>query len=262
MQDISLASEEELDLEEIYKNPAYRATKELCYIDILDEQRPDEKQTITYITDRKNFERLLHRIMRTQRVDYATAGDIMLDVYEELSRKEDYQLMWDERDPTKIIPIEGYINHIVNICIKRYFSKTSKLKFREMSNIVTGQNETEEDLFDLLPDNSTSMLLEAYEYDLDTALEWARKHRYDGNCDLLSVVYVRMIAHNNEAFKRVARLLGISQEAETKLESWLKRDEDALYFLKSIVADKDKSIRELEKYVYGAKLMKKAVSVA
>lgn len=258
MQEIGL----EKNLEEIYANPAYKTTKELCFINMVDEQTPEEKQTIAYLTDPKNFDRLTKRLMRSKRLDQATAGDIMIDVYDELSRKEDYQLMWDEKDPTKIIPIEGYVNHIINICLKRYFSKEAKIKSHELPNIVSNSTVVEEDLFDLIPDNSTSELLETYEYDLDAAIEWATGHRYIGNCDLFSIIYVRMITNNSEAFKRILRLTGVTPESESQLENWLRKDEEALYFLKSVVSNGERSIKTLEKHVYGAKLIKKAISAS
>lgn len=257
MQEVGL----EKELEEIYGNPAYRATKELCYIDLVDEQTPLEKQTITYFTDKQNFARIQRKLMRTKKIDEATAGDIMIDVYEELSRKEDYQLMWDSKDPNKIIPLEGYVSHIVNICVKRHFSKVAKVRSYEVPNIVSNSNVVEEDLFDFIPDNSTGEQLETYEYDLESAIDWAKRNRYIGSCDMLAMVYIRLITTNTDSFNRLSKLMGISQEAESKLENLLKRDEDGTYFIKTVANNRERSIKALEKYVYGARLMKKAVSI-
>lgn len=263
MQNYGIGSEKgnDIELEGLYKNPSYKYAKELCYVNMVDEQTPEEKQTIMYLMNTNNFKHLKYTIIRKYKVDESIADDIMIDIYEELSRKEDYRLMWDEKDPTKIIPIEGYIHHVLTICAKRYFSHTSYTKYREMSSSITTSVGNEESLFDFMPDKGSAKEIDDSEYDLTMAMEWAKTHRYTGHCDLLAVIYARMVATSNEAFKMVLRLLGISIEAESKLESWMLNNEEALYFITSVVRNREESIECLHDYVYGAELVRRAVEV-
>lgn len=239
----------------------YGNKDELCFCDIVDDSCYNkDKKTILYFIEPKNFNRIQRKLRSISGLDATSAGDLMVDIYEELVRKEDYQLTFDKKD-NKIIPLEGYVANIVTVCIKRHFSRESKRNKLMASNVVqSSSSDDEESIFNFIADSKNEKEFSQFDSDLESSINWARHHRYQGSCDILAVIYSKLVSNNETSFKLLLKLLNIDSTTENKLEEYIYRTDEAMQLLKHVMREKERSIKLIEQYVYGAKTLKRVLA--
>lgn len=100
--------------------------------------------------------------------------------------------------------------------------------------------------------------------ELDLTLRRTRYKRYIYGIDIFLLLYVRMLtlkATTNVEYEEVLELLGINRDKLKNAEGKISRDEDLLDIMRELELGMEgqKSISILERYVYGAEIIKRSI---
>lgn len=221
-----------------------------------------KKDTIQYLINNK-----LHIIRIIRKLMNSYSESDIYEVYSNLiyyfSKAEDYSIeKAKERSQTgEIIPIDSYIIKCTKYIVNRF--KADKYKRERMikRNFIIDEEGEKKDIFDRIPDERAGNAFKNVEYDLETYLENIQYIRYKYEADIFLILYIRLITNDNDdLYKTILEVLGISKKKLREIENKASLDEDFKQLIKAIsLRDKEEVIRRLEKYIYGVKQLKKAI---
>ena len=228
-----------------------------------DESLDWEKRTVRYILDNYNKVKKIVRMMGKGLTEYQV-DDIMSDIAIYFKDASDYDIERAYNESTdSYIPLEGYIAVGIKYCIQRYktesYGKEKNLIYSTNSN---DDESKERDIFDTIQDNSSLEEMNNIGYDLENTLYSIRSMRYKYGIDIYMLIYIRLLTNNNsDKYFKILEAMGITKKELMDTERKISRESDMQCLIKALCLNENEKLIEcLEKYVYGCKQLKTAIT--
>lgn len=227
-----------------------------------------DKSTIEYIQNNK--EDVIKEIRRVGKRMYKNnlQPDDINDIYSEillyLYKCDDYSInkAISRSSSGNIVSLEGYTNTCIKFCVIRYLTNAYKID-KEIVRDSIDKDGKELSAFDIIPDRKSTELFDTILFDLKQHCKASEHMRYKYGPDIYMIWYVRlltMVNGNNDTYKDILILLGVSKKELSKLEKSSAEDEIMIHFAKSISnSGLEVAISIIEEYVYSAARIKDVV---
>lgn len=162
-----------------------------------------------------------------------------------------------------IITLEDYIYSSIRFCIKRYITKKYNREVSLVNTEVT-LNDEMVDLINILADKQSEIDFENATVDLDRHCKECEHLRYNYGIDIYEMWYVGLLVIYNEleeeVYTDIMSILGINKTGLKDVSIKAYEDETIHEFAMGISKHGiEESIDILEKYVYSAEQIKKAI---
>lgn len=211
-----------------------------------------EKSTIQYVL--ANMGKIKHKIrLSGQGLKKDQLEDIFQNLMIYLLKAEDYDCSRENACNS----IENYIGTGINHVIQRYRTELKKVYSNIESCLIKDKDGDEINQLDLIPDGTSLEKIIDKDCDLGDALE--AMTRYVSNVDIFAMLYVRLLS-SKETYEMNLTALGFEKRDLNELCKLHSREEEVENVVKALsITNKEDALRELEKHVYGYKMIKKAI---
>lgn len=197
------------------------------------------------------------------KLNTADKEDIISELTTYLYYSEDYNPIkaCERSKGEKELGIEGYMYNCVKNCTKRYISKMYNINCNLVKETTISQDDREVSLLDSIVDQHAIEDFDKIGYKIDDICRSYECYRYVYGADIFLLLYIKLLTlHHEEKYQDILYTLGISK---ADLGSIKKKDNGNEIFMAMVkcisICGIDLALPILEKYVYNAQQIKKAV---
>ena len=228
-----------------------------------------EKETIEYVSSHRSKIyaqiRGIAKSLRKHNLQTTDVEDIYSDILMYLYNCDDYNISKAiERSSTStIVSLEGYLNSCIRCCVMRHCTTMYKEEGERVRDIYTDDDGKELSIFDSIADTRSTDHIEVVLYDLESLCKSYEIARYKYGPDIYLIWYIRLLtlSTNNNLYKDILNILGISKKELSNIEKNAAEDELITTFAKAVnLAGVDKAISIIRPYIFSANKIDKTIS--
>jgi hypothetical protein len=228
-----------------------------------------DKMTIKYVSGHKSKVmaqiRGMAKNIRKHNLQNTDVEDIYEDLMVYLYGVDDYNVnkAIERSKSGKMVSFEGYVNSCIHFCVVRHCTDMFALEKEEIPDITSDEDGKELSLFDTIADTKSSEHIETVLYDLEALCKSCEVLRYKYGPDIYMVWFIRLLTmkkENNELYKNILNILGVSKRELQQIEKSAAEDELMTSFAKAIeLVGAEKAISIIRPYIFSAKKIEDTV---
>lgn len=225
------------------------------------------KETIDYVqNNRKSIYKSIRGIAKgfNRILQTADVEDIYGELICYLYNCDDYNIdkAITRSNSGSMVCLEGYIHTCIKYCVIRHTSEMSKYEGNLLRESFKDPEGKELSLFDTIPDGNTESNYSDIGYDIRELLRSLECFRYAFGPDIFLIWYIRLLtlSYKNDIFSKIMEILDINKRDMYEIEQKTSKSELMSSIARAItLIGPERTIKELENYVYGHKRIQKLI---
>lgn len=230
-----------------------------------------DKETIAYVAAHKSKVyaqiRGIAKNIRKHNLQLSDVEDIYSEVLMYLYNCDDYNISKavERSSSNNIVSLEGYLNVCIKYCVVRYCTTMYKEEKEIVHEVISDDDGKELSLLDNIADKTSCDRMDTVMYDLEALCRCCESVRYKYGPDIYLVWYIRLLTlsrNNNELYKDILGILGISKKELGNIEKYASEDELMTTFAKAVdLSGVEEAIKIIRPYVFSAKKIEDTVTM-